>query len=130
MSRVTCCATATASLARTSETGARHGHRRSAVDPSLALAASVCGTGHWLDSARVPGPSDRVQRSLATPCSSFVFRLLSQIPNPSLVGQGLARAAADSIVGNGASRGSTPGRWTSPPLRTTSRLSHVPPPYY
>src|SRR5215472_11345750 len=58
------------------------------------------------------------------------FGLLSQIPNPSLVGQGLARAAADSTGGNGASRGSTPGRCTSPPLRTTSRLSHVPPPYY
>ena len=52
----------------------------------------------------MPGPYDRVQRSLATPCSSLIFRLLSQIPNPSLVEQRFARAAADSGGGNGASR--------------------------
>ena len=47
----------------------------------------------------------------------------SQIPNPSLVGQGFARTATDSAGGNGASRGGAPGRSTSPPLRTTSRLA-------
>jgi len=30
--------------------------------------------------SRVPGPSDRVQRSLASPYSSFVFRVLSPVP--------------------------------------------------
>ena len=55
------------------------------------------------------------------------FQYYHKSRNPSLVSQGFARAASDSASGNGASRGGTTGRWTSPPLRTTSRLSHIPP---
>jgi hypothetical protein len=50
-----------------------------------------------------------IREVLSAPHSSFVFSLLSQIPNPSLVSQGFARAATDSAGGNGASRGSTTG---------------------
>jgi hypothetical protein len=50
-----------------------------------------------------------------------------QVPNTSLVSEGFAPAATHSASGNGASRGGTTGRWTSPPLRTTSRLSEPPP---
>src|SRR5215469_17351796 len=52
MSRATCCATATASLAGTSENGCETWTSKKCCRPSLALAASLCGTGHWLDSAR------------------------------------------------------------------------------
>jgi len=77
----------------------------------------------WIHSARMPGPTDRFQRSLTTPYSSFVFRVLSQVQNPPLVGKGLARAATHPAGGNGASGGSATGRWTASSLRTTGRLT-------
>src|SRR5208283_5698689 len=53
------------------------------------------------------------------------------IENASLVGEGLAGATIHSAARNGISRGHFPGRWTAPPLRTTSGLkqpeSAVPP---
>jgi hypothetical protein len=58
--RATCCATAMPSSARTSETGARHGHPRSSVHAALTLAASPRGAGDWFHSAGVLGPCDRV----------------------------------------------------------------------
>jgi len=71
-------------FAMTSKTRCATWHPRSSVCTALALAASLRRAADWFDSARVPGSSDRVQRSLATAYSSFVFRLLPQIPDPSL----------------------------------------------
>jgi len=56
----------TAGRLHSSNTGARHGHPRGTVGAALALAASLHRAGDWFHSAGVPGPCDRVRRSLAS----------------------------------------------------------------
>jgi hypothetical protein len=66
------------------------------------------------------------QPSLASSYPSFVFGLLSPIENPSLPGQGLARAAIDPAGAHGEGRGAAPGRGAASPLRTSGRLKPWP----
>ena len=56
---------------------------------------------------------------IVTANPSFVFRVLSSVENPSLLGEGLTGAKSDSAAGNGIRRGDTAGWWTTSPLRTT-----------
>ena len=74
---------------------------------------------HWFDSARVPGPCAGIPRNVRPSYPSFVFGLLSPIENPSLVGEGLARAESDPAGANGERRGAAPGRRAATPVRTT-----------
>ena len=107
-------------------TGARHGYPRSAVHPSIPLAAGLCRARHWFDSARVPGPA-RVPCKLASSYPSFVFGLLSPIENASLIKKGLAGTEIGPAGANGESRGAAAGRRAASPLRTTGRLRPCPP---
>jgi hypothetical protein len=67
----------------------------------------------------VPRSCDRVPGKLITANPSFVFRVLSSVENPSLLGEGLTGAKSDSAARNGIRRGDTAGWWTTSPLRTT-----------
>ena len=105
--------------------GPRHGYPRGAVRAALALATGLHRASDWFHSAGVPGPCDRVPGKLASSHPRFLLGLLSPIANPSLIGEGLARAARNSAAGNGIRRGLATGRRTAPPLRTTGRLRPI-----
>jgi hypothetical protein len=51
------------------------------------------------------GPRHRVERAVVAAHIAQLFCPLSPIENASLVGEGFTRAASDSAVGNGTSRG-------------------------
>ena len=68
------------------QTGRGNGHPGSAIGATISLAAGVCGARDRNDSARVFGPRDCFQRSLAAPACEVVRGVLSRIQNTPLTG--------------------------------------------
>src|SRR5437660_3087600 len=79
--------------------------------------------GHWLDSPRVPGPRDCVQRGFSARHAYHVFHLLPSVAHRSVVGQGGPTTPTDlGAHRRTGDRHAGSGRAT-PSLRTPRRVT-------
>jgi hypothetical protein len=92
----------------------------SAYRTQVALAECLRRETRGVDTQRMLGPRDRVQRTLVTANPKLILRLLPAFAHPLVARQGCAGISIGSTTGTWRRDRTAPGGRASPPLRTTS----------